>query len=102
MKVLLVLIFASMLLSGLAVAGDVIDLSTLGKKKAMPTIEPVVLGASNPITYTPSFALGGSNITAVGGFAIYTPSIALSGVNINYSSRKVTVFTPAIALYGGA
>lgn len=102
MKVLLVLIFASMLLTSLVVAEDVINLSTLDRKKAMPTIEPVVLGASKPITYTPTFALGGSNITAVGGFAIYTPSIALSGVDINYSSRKLTVFTPAIALFGGA
>ena len=104
MKVLAVIIVALLLLTGLSMAAEreVIDLSTLGKERYTSGIEPVDLSGITPITYTPSFAISRSTLTEVSSYSVYTPSFAVYRPTISYSQRQVTIFTPPIALFGGA
>lgn len=79
----------------------VVQLSTLGRKIQRPTIEPKALAAAKPVTITPSFAIMNANITA-GTNTIITMPHALSGAQLNYLRPNVTVWTPPIAIFGGA
>ncbi|ABK15002.1 MAG: hypothetical protein H5T42_08275 [Methanothrix sp.] len=83
------------------VSPDVVQLSTLGKKIQRSTVEPKELSAAKPVTITPSFAIMNANITA-GTNTIITMPQALSGAQINYLRPNVTVWTPPIAIFGGA
>jgi hypothetical protein len=78
-----------------------VELSTLGKKNLMPRIEPRMLGSSIPITVTPSFSIRNQNLTA-GANTVYTMPQALASSQINYLNPNVTVYTPPIAIFGGA
>lgn len=83
------------------VSPDVVQLSTLGKKIQRSTVEPKELSAAKPVTITPSFAIMNANITA-GTNTVITMPQALSGAQINYLRPNVTVWTPPIAIFGGA
>jgi hypothetical protein len=103
MKVLALIAFALLLMTGLSIAErEVIDLSTLGKARYTSGIEPVNLSGITPITYTPAIAISRGSVDDVSSYSVYTPSFAVHRPTISYSQRKVTVFTPAIALFGGA
>jgi hypothetical protein len=71
---------------------DVIDLSTLGKKQLTPSVAATVIKGSNPVTVTPMFSIRNTNITTAAN-TVYTLPQAVGG-NI--------VFTPPIAIFGGA
>lgn len=71
----------------------VVDLSTLGRKAMMPVTPAVVLKASTPITVTPSFSIKNTNITGTAN-TVLTPPQAISA--------NSTVYTPPIAIFGGA
>ncbi|MGB9902925.1 hypothetical protein [Methanothrix sp.] len=79
----------------------VVQLSTLGRKIQRSTIEPKELSAAKPVTITPSFAIMNANITA-GTNTVITMPHALAGAQINYLRPNVTVWTPPIAIFGGA
>ena len=104
MRVLTVIIVALLLLTGLSIAAEreVIDLSTLGKAKYTAGIEPTDLSGIKPIVYTPSFSISRSTVSEISSYSVYTPSFAVFSPTISYSQRQVTVFTPPIALFGGA
>ena len=71
----------------------VIDLSTLGKAKLKPALEAVLLKGHKPVTVTPSFSIRNANITAEAGTVFTLPQAI---------SRNATVYTPPIAIFGGA
>lgn len=70
-----------------------LDLSTLGKKRTEPLVPAVFIKASTPITITPSFSIQNANITA-GAPTTFTLPHAVSA--------NTTIFTPPIAIFGGA
>lgn len=71
---------------------QVADLSTLGKK-ASSTIPATMISGANPVTITPSIAVKNTNITSEAG-TIFTLPLAISA--------NATVYTPPIAIFGGA
>ncbi|KQC16091.1 MAG: hypothetical protein APR56_09995 [Methanosaeta sp. SDB] len=74
---------------------DAVDVRTLGRSFGTFSglnVQPMELGASNPITYTPSFAISVSNRTS-SRVTLYTPSFAIG-------NRTIT--TPAPMIFGGA
>jgi hypothetical protein len=79
-----------------ALAGDekkeVLDLSTLGKKAKLNVSATLITGA-NPITVTPMFAVKNTNLTTKAG-TVFTLPLAISA--------KASVYTPPIAIFGGA
>lgn len=78
-----------------------VQLSTLVRKAQRAAIEPKALAAAKPVTITPSFAIMNANITA-GTNTVVTMPHALSGSQINYLRPNVTIWTPPIAIFGGA
>ncbi len=83
--------------SASALGGDenleVIDLSTLGKKSLKPTIAPAMISGATPITVTPSFAVRNLNITAEANTVFTLPQAV---------AANASVYTPAIAIFGGS
>ncbi len=74
------------------VNSNVLDLSTLGKKAEANVAATSIKGAS-PITVTPMFAVKNTNVTGVAG-TVFTLPLAI-GAN-------ASVYTPPIAIFGGA
>lgn len=74
------------------VKSNVMDLSTLGKKVESTAPATSIKGAS-PITITPMFAVKNANAGNIGGTVFTLPQAISSGAS---------VFTPAIAIFGGA
>ncbi len=68
------------------------DLSTLGKK-ATSTVPATMISGANPVTVTPSIAVKNTNITSEAG-TIFTLPLAISS--------NATIYTPPIAIFGGA
>lgn len=79
----------------------VLDLSTLNQKATTSNVQATPLGGTKPITVTPSFSVMNANITS-GANSVYSPAITLNGSNLNYLVPNVTVYTPPIAIFGGA
>jgi hypothetical protein len=71
---------------------QVTDLSTLGKK-ATSTVPATLISGANPVTITPSIAVKNTNFTSEAG-TIFTLPLAISA--------NATVYTPPIAIFGGA
>jgi hypothetical protein len=71
----------------------VVDLSTLGKKKAASTVPGVELKGPIPVTITPSFSIRNANITMEAN-TIFTLPQAISA--------NTTLYTPPFAIFGGA
>jgi hypothetical protein len=72
--------------------GNVLDLSTLGKKALLNVNATVIKGAA-PITVTPMFAVKNTNVTNQAG-SVFTLPQAISATP--------SVYTPPIAIFGGA
>ncbi len=71
---------------------QVTDLSTLGKKTSI-TIPATVISSANPVTVTPSIAVKNTNITSEAGTVFTMPQAV---------AANATVYTPPIAIFGGA
>jgi hypothetical protein len=71
---------------------DVLDLSTLGKKAQTDVSATMIKGAS-PVTVTPMFAVKNTNLTNQAG-SVFTLPQAISA--------NPSVYTPPIAIFGGA
>jgi hypothetical protein len=71
----------------------ILDLSTLGKKTFTSATPGVSLKGSTPITVTLGFSIRNSNITT-GANTIITQPQAISA--------NTTIYTPPIAIFGGA
>jgi hypothetical protein len=69
-----------------------VELSTLGKKLA-PSMPTTVIKGPTPITVTPSFAIRNMNITSMANTVFTMPEAITS---------TPTVWTPPIAIFGGA
>jgi hypothetical protein len=72
---------------------NVLDLSTLGKKAARSSVASTTIQSSNPITLTPMFSIKNANMT-VKAATVFTLPQAISA--------NPSVYTPAIAIFGGA
>ena len=70
----------------------VLDLSTLGKK-AESTEGAILIKGPNPITVTPMFSVKNVNLTTKAG-TVFTLPLAISA--------SASVYTPPIAIFGGA
>jgi len=77
---------------GGVVKTNVLDLSTLGKKASLNVSTTMIKGPT-PVTITPMFATKNANVTNQAG-AVYTLPQAISA--------NATVYTPPIAIFGGA
>ena len=71
---------------------NVLDLSTLGKKALLNVSTSMIKGAS-PVTITPMFAVKNANVTNQAG-SVFTLPQAISA--------NPSVYTPPIAIFGGA
>jgi hypothetical protein len=71
---------------------NVLDLSTLGKKALLNVNVTMIKGAS-PVTITPMFAIKNTNVTNQAGSVITLPQAI---------SANPSVYTPPIAIFGGA
>ena len=71
---------------------NVLDLSTLGKKASLNKAATVIKGPT-PVTITPMFATRNANVTNQAG-DVYTLPQAISA--------NASVYTPPIAIFGGA
>lgn len=71
---------------------DVLDLSTLGKKAQTDVSATMIKGAS-PVTITPMFAIKNANVTNQAATVFTLPQAI---------SANPTVYTPPIAIFGGA
>jgi hypothetical protein len=71
---------------------NVLDLSTLGKKAQTSASATMIKGAS-PVTITPMFAVKNGNATSQAG-SVFTLPQAISS--------NASVYTPPIAIFGGA
>ncbi len=71
---------------------QVTDLSTLGKK-ASTSVPATMISSANPVTITPGFAIKNTNITSEAGTVFTLPQAI---------SASATVYTPPIAIFGGA
>ena len=78
---------------GSDITSNVMDLSTLGKK-AVSTVPTTALMGATPITITPMFAVRNTNTSNVAGSTVFTLPQAVSSGN--------SVYTPPIAIFGGA
>ena len=81
---------------------DAVDVRTVGRSFgtfAGFSMEPLEIGASNPITFTPSFSISKSNRT-LSQVTVYTPEFSIS--NSNRTLARVTVWTPEFSIFGGA
>jgi len=74
------------------VKSNVLDLSTLGKKASLNIAATMIKGPS-PVTITPMFATRNSNASNQAG-SVYTLPQAISA--------NASVYTPPIAIFGGA
>lgn len=74
------------------VKSNVLDLSTLGKKAHLNVTTTMIKGPA-PVTITPMFAVKNANVTNLAG-AVYTLPQAISA--------NASVYTPPIAIFGGA
>jgi hypothetical protein len=72
---------------------EALDLSTLGKKSRKPVMTPTMIKGAAPITVTPSFAVRNLNITADANTVFTLPQAV---------AANASVYTPAIAIYGGS
>jgi hypothetical protein len=70
----------------------VLDLSTLGKK-AESTEGAFLIKSANPVTITPMFSVKNANVTTKAG-TVFTLPLAISA--------SASVYTPPIAIFGGA
>jgi hypothetical protein len=77
---------------GGSVNTQVEDLSTLGKK-ATSSVPATLISGANPVTFTPSIAVKNTNVTSEAG-TIFTLPLAISA--------NATIYTPPIAIFGGA
>jgi hypothetical protein len=71
---------------------NVLDLSTLGKKAQLNVSATMIKGPS-PVTVTPMFAVKNTNVTNQAG-SVFTLPQAISA--------NPSVYTPPIAIFGGA
>ncbi len=71
----------------------VLDLSTLGKKTALSTVPPIMIKGPSPITITPMFSIKNNNVTTEAGTVFTLPQAV---------AANDTVYTPPIAIFGGA
>ena len=71
---------------------EVVNLSTLGKK-TQTRADATMIRGSNPITFTPMFAVKNANVTNQAGTVFTLPQAI---------SAHPRVFTPPIAIFGGA
>jgi hypothetical protein len=71
---------------------NVLDLSTLGRKALLNVSTSMIKGAS-PVTVTPMFAVKNGNVTNQAG-SVFTLPQAISAAP--------SVYTPPIAIFGGA
>jgi hypothetical protein len=78
---------------GSQTAKGIVDLSTLGKKSQMPNVAATFIKGPTPITITPSFAIRNNNVTSFANTIITLPQAI---------SANTTVYTPPIAIFGGA
>ena len=69
------------------------DLSTLGKPTVESTSSPVSITGPSPVTITPMFSIKNQNITSQAN-TVFTLPLAISA--------NSTVYTPPIAIFGGA
>ena len=74
------------------VKSNVLDLSTLGKKASL-NVTTIMIKGPTPVTITPMFATRNSNVTNQAG-DVYTLPQAISA--------NASVYTPPIAIFGGA
>ena len=72
---------------------QVIDLSTLGKKTVESTTPPIMITGPTPTTFTPMFAIKNQNVTTQAN-TVFTLPVAVAA--------NSTVYTPPIAIFGGA
>ncbi|MCX6672893.1 MAG: hypothetical protein NTY37_03845 [Methanothrix sp.] len=77
---------------GGSLKSNVLDLSTLGKKAQLDATTTMIKGAS-PVTITPMFAIKNGNVTNQAG-SVFTLPQAISA--------NASVYTPPIAIFGGA
>ena len=77
---------------GGSLKSNVLDLSTLGRKAQLDVTAAMIKGAS-PVTITPMFAIKNGNATNQAG-SVYTLPQAISA--------NASVYTPPIAIFGGA
>ncbi|GEM_PF-672208 len=81
---------------------DAVDVRTLGRSFgtfAGSGVEPLEIGASNPITFTPSFSISKSNRT-LSMVTVYTPPFSIS--KSNRTNSQVRTWTPEFSIFGGA
>jgi len=78
---------------GSQTAKGVLDLSTLGKKAQTPTVAATFIKGATPITVTPSFSIRNNNVTSLANTIITQPQAI---------SANAIVYTPPIAIFGGA
>ncbi|HPE62816.1 MAG TPA: hypothetical protein PLQ49_01760 [Methanothrix sp.] len=81
---------------------NAVDVRTLGRSFgtfAGSSMEPLEIGASNPITVTPGFSISKSNRT-LSMVTVYTPPFSISKSNRTLS--QVTTWTPEFSIFGGA
>ena len=71
---------------------DVLDLSTLGKK-AQTNVSATMIKGASPVTITPMFAVKNPDVTNQAG-SVFTLPQAISA--------NPSVYTPPIAIFGGA
>ena len=71
---------------------NVLDLSTLGKK-ALLNVNTTMIKDASPFTITPMFAIKNTNVTNQAGSVITLPQAI---------SANPSVYTPPIAIFGGA
>jgi len=72
---------------------QVSDLSTLNKPKVESTASPLMITGPSPVTITPMFAIKNQNITSEANTVFTLPQAV---------SANSTVYTPPIAIFGGA
>jgi hypothetical protein len=73
---------------------EVVDLSTLGKKSTKPVMAATMIKGATPITITPSFAIMNANISTAEANTVFTLPQAVAA--------NASIYTPPIAIYGGA
>jgi hypothetical protein len=71
---------------------NVLDLSTLGKKTQL-NVSAIMIKGPTPVTVTPMFATRNSNVTNQAGTVFTLPQAI---------SANPSVYTPPIAIFGGA
>ncbi|MDQ1283154.1 MAG: hypothetical protein QG666_944 [Euryarchaeota archaeon] len=68
------------------------DLSTLGRKAAL-SVSTATIKSASPVTITPMFAVKNANSTNLAGSVVTLPQAI---------SANASVYTPPIAIFGGA